>query len=115
MITKLSDLETNFFSSVGALFGKIEFLPFTINTLAGLLALVFFLGLSAMISGSEVALFSLEPKDVESLKSNKKRSAQLIIKLLSEPEQLLASILVGNNFANIAIVIKDHRAGHFLL
>ncbi len=105
MITKLSDLETNFFSSVGALFGKIEFLPFTINTLAGLLALVFFLGLSAMISGSEVALFSLEPKDVESLKSNKKRSAQLIIKLLSEPEQLLASILVGNNFANIAIVL----------
>ncbi len=101
----MSDLETNFVASVGALFGQIEFLPFSINTLSGLLALVIFLGLSAMISGSEVALFSLEPKDIESLKSNKKRSSQLILKLLSDPEQLLASLLVGNNFVNIAIVL----------
>jgi gliding motility-associated protein GldE len=98
-------LETTFVTFFGALFGKIEFLPFTINTLTGLLVLVVFLGLSAMISGAEVALFSLEPKDIESLKSNKKRSSQLILKLLSDPEQLLASILVGNNFANIAIVL----------
>ena len=105
MITNLFNLETNFFASVGALFGKIELLPLSFNTLAGLLVLLVLLGLSAMISGSEVALFSLEPKDIESLKSNKKRSAQLILKLLSDPEQLLASILVGNNFVNIAIVL----------
>ncbi len=105
MITNLSDLETNFEASVGALFGKIEFLPFSINTLSGLLVLCLLLGLSAIISGAEVALFSLEPKDIASLKSNKKRPAQLILKLLSEPEQLLASVLVGNNFVNIAIVL----------
>ena len=105
MITHLINLETNFFTSVGALFGNIEFLPFTVNALSGLLVLMLLLGLSALISGSEVALFSLEPKEIESLKSNKKRSAQLILKLLSNPEQLLASILVGNNFVNIAIVL----------
>lgn len=105
MITNLLNLETNFLTSVEALFGNIEFLPFTFNVLSGLLVLIIFLALSAMISGSEVALFSLEPKDIDSLKSNKKRSAQLILKLLSDPEQLLASILVGNNFVNIAIVL----------
>ena len=105
MITKLNNLETNFFTSIGALFGNIELLPFSVNALSGLLVLVVLLGLSALISGSEVALFSLDPIDIESLKSNKKRSAQLILKLLSDPEQLLASILVGNNFVNIAIVL----------
>lgn len=105
MIIKSLNLETKLVDSIGALFGNIEFLPFTFNTLSGLLALIVFLVLSAMISGSEVALFSLEPKDIEALKSNKKRSAQLILRLLSDPEQLLASILVGNNFVNIAIVL----------
>ncbi|MEK7718397.1 MAG: gliding motility-associated protein GldE, partial [Bacteroidota bacterium] len=89
----------------GALFGNIDFMPFTVSALSGLLVLVVLLGLSALVSGSEVALFSLEPKDIEALKSNKKRSAQRILKLLSDPEQLLASILVGNNFINIAIVL----------
>ncbi|MCK9413020.1 MAG: gliding motility-associated protein GldE [Prolixibacteraceae bacterium] len=98
-------METNFVTSVGALFGNIDFLPFTISALSGLLVLILLLGLSALVSGSEVALFSLEPKDIEALKSNKKRSAQKILKLLSDPEQLLASILVGNNFINIAIVL----------
>jgi len=105
LIIHLIDLETNFIASAGALLGNIEFLPFTVNALSGLLVLLLLLGLSALISGSEVALFSLEPKEIELLKSNKKRSAQLILKLLADPEQLLASILVGNNFVNIAIVL----------
>lgn len=115
MITKILDLETNFVASVGALFGSIEFLPFSFNALSGLLALLVFLALSAIISGSEVALFSLEPKDIETLKTNKKRSAQLILKLLSDPEQLLASILVGNNFVNIAIVLLASNISNSLI
>jgi putative hemolysin len=78
---------------------------FTSETLTGILILIILLSISALISGSEVALFSLEPKEIKEIKSNKKRSAGLVIKLLSEPEQLLAAILVGNNFANIAIVL----------
>lgn len=95
--------------------GSIEFLPITFDALSGLLVLIILLGLSAMISGSEVALFSLEPNDIESLKSSKKRPAQLILKLLSDPEQLLATILVGNNFINIAIVLlASHISGSLI-
>ena len=115
MTTKILDLETNFVASVGALFGNIEFLPFTFNALSGLLALLVLLALSAIISGSEVALFSLEPKDIETLKTNKKRSAQLILTLLSDPEQLLASILVGNNFVNISIVLLASNISNSLI
>lgn len=85
------------------------------NTLAGLLVLMVLLGLSAIISGSEVALFSLDPKEIESLKSSKKRSAQLILRLLADPEQLLASILVGNNFINIAIVLLTAHISNSLI
>jgi putative hemolysin len=97
------------------LFGNIEFLPISINALSGLLVLMILLGLSAIISGAEVALFSLEPEDVESLKANKKRPAKLILSLLSDPEQLLASILVGNNFVNIAIVLLASHVSDSLI
>lgn len=78
---------------------------FTPEIFTGIFILIILLAISALISGSEVALFSLEPKEIKEIKLNKKRSAGLVIKLLSEPEQLLAAILVGNNFANISIVI----------
>lgn len=87
------------------LFGDIRFHPFTYETLIGIFVIVILLALSALISGSEVALFSLEPKEIKDLKSNNKRSASLVIKLLSEPEQLLAALLVGNNFVNIGLVL----------
>ena len=84
---------------------EIRFNHFTSETLTGLIIVIVLLAISALISGSEVALFSLEPKEIKDLKSNKKRSAGLVIRLLSEPEQLLAALLVGNNFINIAIVL----------
>ena len=108
-------METNIESSARALWGNIEFLPFSFDALSGLFVLILLLGLSAMISGSEVALFSLEPNDIESLKSSKKRSAQQILRLLSDPEQLLASILVGNNFVNIAIVLLASHISNSLI
>lgn len=108
-------METNIESSARALWGNIEFLPFSFDALSGLFVLIILLGLSAMISGSEVALFSLEPNDIESLKSSKKRSAQQVLRLLSDPEQLLASILVGNNFVNIAIVLLASHISNSLI
>lgn len=98
-----------------ALFSNLEFLPFTFETLASLLVLIFLLICSALISGSEVALFSLEPKEIAALKASKKQSAQLIIRLLSMPEKLLASILVGNNFVNIAIVLLASHVSDSLI
>ena len=57
---------------------------------------------SALISGAEVSYFSLSMSDLESLKENKNK---LIIKLLKSPNLLLATILIVNNFINVAIII----------
>lgn len=69
----------------------------------GLLVLILLLFLSALFSGSEVAYFSLTPKDFRELEKRKKPSKTL--KNLNYPEQLLATLLVVNNLVNVAIVI----------
>ena len=73
--------------------------------MASLLGLVILLIASALISGAEVALFSLTQKDIDEAKKTKSKSFEIIIDLLTQPKKLLASILVANNFINIAIVI----------
>ncbi len=60
---------------------------------------------SALISGSEVAFFSLRPDDIENLKSDKSKQARSVLTLYSNPEKLLSTILVANNTINIAIVL----------
>lgn len=58
-----------------------------------------------MISGVEVALFSLTPTDFETDPGKRNRKENIIIKLLDRPKKLLATILVSNNAINIAIVL----------
>ena len=62
---------------------------------------------SALISGAEIAFFSLSATDFEDESSEKELSSNMLIvkKLLSKPKKLLATILVANNFINIAIVL----------
>lgn len=60
---------------------------------------------SALISGAEVALFSLTRTDIEVALEQKSKRMQIIETLLERPKKLLATILVANNFINIAIVI----------
>jgi len=60
---------------------------------------------SAMISGSEVAYFSLSPLHVRTLKEHPTRKEVLALRLLDRPERLLACILISNNFINVGIVI----------
>ncbi len=60
---------------------------------------------SAMISGSEVAFFSLSPYHIQTLKLNPSRKETLVLRLLEKPDRLLASILISNNFINVGIVI----------
>lgn len=74
----------------------------------GLLAFLFLLVLiisSALISGSEVAFFSLDRNDLRKLAEEGSPSSQKITNLLDRPRRLLATILIANNFINIAIVI----------
>lgn len=80
-----------------------------INSIWGILGLVlllvFLLLCSALISGSEVAYFSLNNNDVEDLKKEDTSSSARIVKLKDKPRSLLATILISNNFINIAIII----------
>lgn len=61
---------------------------------------------SAIISGAEVAFFSLQIKSLEDPEGSEITPAiQRVISLLKNPKRLLATILVANNFINIAIVL----------
>ena len=73
------------------------------NLLIAALVMLFLLFCSAMISGSEVAYFSLDASKWEEEKSNPKIAQ--IKKLLHNPNRLLATILISNNFINVAIII----------
>lgn len=72
---------------------------------AGYILLFLLLLFSALISGAEVALFSLSKTDIEEGVEQKLKPIEIISKLLERPKKLLATILVANNFINIAIVI----------
>ncbi len=68
--------------------------------------LIALLACSALISGAEVAFFSLTPSDFET--NEEKGIAKklgIVQRLLARPKKLLATILVANNFINIAIVL----------
>jgi len=60
--------------------------------------------LSALMSGSEVAYFSISKADQEKLKTENSVSGLRVLKLLETPKKLLATILIANNFINVAIV-----------
>ena len=64
--------------------------------------------MSAVIAGAETAYFSLAAKDINYLKTKEKPSARIASQLLDHPKMLLATILVANNFINIAIVITTN-------
>jgi len=84
------------------------------SLIPGLIGLLVLLIASALISGAEVALFSLTQKDLDEAKKTKSKSFEIIIELLTQPKKLLASILVANNFINIAIVILFASLGDTL-
>lgn len=69
---------------------------------------------SAVISGAEVALFSLSQTDLNEIEATKTSRGNIIISLLSKPKKLLATILVGNNFINIAIVLLFNSLGEII-
>ncbi|WP_353776907.1 gliding motility-associated protein GldE [Winogradskyella sp. 3972H.M.0a.05] len=69
---------------------------------------------SAMISGAEVALFSLTRSDIDDGLERESTAMEIVNRLLANPKKLLATILVANNFINIAIVLLFAYLGEFL-
>ena len=68
-----------------------------------------------MISSSEVAFFSLTHNDFARLREENSGSARRILRLKEKPRTLLATILISNNFINIAIVlVANYLLAHLL-
>ncbi len=61
--------------------------------------------ISFLISGSEVAFFSLTFKDINVLKTKQQPAYRRIVSLLEQPKILLATMLITNSFVNIGIIL----------
>jgi len=84
-------------------------------TVAGVLALVVLMGLSAFFSSSELAMFSLARHRVEALVDEGVPGAGAVAALKEDPHRLLITILVGNNLVNIAMSsIATGLLGYYL-
>ncbi len=79
----------------------------TIDTdlLLGSIGIVALLFCSAIVSGAEVALFSLSQKDIDHSIQENNAKGKILSELLNRPKKLLATLLVANNFINIGVVI----------
>lgn len=90
-------------------FSAIDF-----NLIIGIAGIVILLLCSAFISGTEVAMFSLTPQDIDKINQKNAKKGSLIVSLLEKPKKLLATIVITNTFINIAIIILFFRLGDTL-
>jgi len=90
------------------------FLQYTLDTnlVFGFIAIFALLFCSALVSGAEVALFSLSQKDIDDTLQHHPSKGKIISELLEKPKKLLATLLVANNFINIGVVILFSYVGH---
>ena len=83
----------------------ITYLGFTPDiAIMGVVMLILLL-ISALVSGSEVAFFSLTPSELQQMREKADARDSQILSLLADVDKLLATILVTNNLVNICIVI----------
>ncbi|MCV9927278.1 gliding motility-associated protein GldE [Flavobacterium sp. LS1R49] len=75
------------------------------NMIVGFIGIFILLFCSAVVSGAEVALFSLSQKDIDEALQENVSKGRIISNLLDKPKKLLATLLVANNFINIGVVI----------
>lgn len=95
-------METVQIEPFGALLNILNPFSFQIGIAMGVMA--FLLLLSGLMSGSEVAYFSLSASDKDKLRKSGTSNGERVLRLLETPKKLLATILIANNFVNVAIV-----------
>ena len=79
--------------------------PFSWEVLIAFVVILFLLLVSGLISASEVAYFSLSPSDLNNIDTDESKKYNTVKELRKKPEDLLATILITNNFVNVAIII----------
>lgn len=90
---------------ISEIFRQVGVQDLTADPVIALALAVLLLFASGFISASEVAFFSLKPNDINRIKEGNHPSDSVILDLLNNSEFLLATILIANNFVNVAIVM----------
>lgn len=98
-------METGPLPILTAIFLNVQFSSITTAVAVSLVVILILLACSALISGSEVAYFSLSPSEMHKIAAGSTKKHFYLLKNLESPEQLLATILVANNFVNVGVVI----------
>lgn len=91
-------------------------IPYLIDTdvVFGFVGIFILLFCSAVVSGAEVALFSLSQKEIDETIQENVSKGKIISQLIQKPKKLLATLLVANNFINIGVVILFSFVGNNL-
>ena len=84
---------------------NIAFSSFNYTAIIGIVAIILLLFVSAIISSSEVAFFSLNADDLKNISETKNNRAKRVLSLLEKPKHLLASLIIASSFVNIAIIV----------
>jgi len=101
----LEETDSDPFAEVIILVADALFQPLSIPVIIGLIVMVVLILCSALISGAEVAFFSLGPAHFQSIRSEKHKNGESLMLLLEQPKRLLATILIANNFVNVAVIV----------
>lgn len=84
------------------------FKSFDLTAIPSFIAIVFLLICSSLFSASEVAFFSLRNEQLQVLREQKEnRTGQIILGLLHDPSKFIATVLISNTMANIAIILTS--------
>ena len=98
-----------------SLFSGIQFSAITISSVIAFLISALFLCLSAIISASEIAFFSLSPSSKNEIEESETPFDKTIQSLSQSPDRLLATVLIWNNFVNVGIVVLSSYAVNQLI
>lgn len=100
--SKHFSLETDYLHSI---FNGITVHQITVSSAVSLIVSALLLICSALISAAEVAFFSLDPQILNELEESENKTDKNILRLLNKPQRLLATILISNNFTNVAVIL----------
>lgn len=81
----------------------------SIETVLQFLTLLILFFLSSFFSGSETALFSLTPVQIQQMRKSRPKATKRIEALLANPSALLSTLLVGNTIVNFCIAWLGFR------
>jgi gliding motility-associated protein GldE len=99
------DIYTNLFALANVQLTGVTFSAPSASAVVAACIAALLLLCSAFASGSEIAFFSLTRENLDEMAESKSSRDKRVIDLLKDPEKLLATILIVNDFVNVGVVM----------